>query len=143
MKMSGIYSLLSIDKDCAYDQYIQAISYDKSSLQSMIDNLDSNTLNRADFVIKENTRVYSLLKITKSVRLGIVKSRILLYSVNKFNDNKLYGFNKITSNGVEQVLLDVTGFNNFELKKKPFFKDDLSENIIVFDKYYDEGILNA
>jgi hypothetical protein len=138
--MSGIYSLLSIDKNCSDDQYIQAISYDKSCLQSMLDNLDSNTLNLADFVIKENTPVYSLLKIKTNTEH---KSNIVLYSVNKFNDNKLYGFNKITSNGVEQVLLDVTGFNNFELKNKPFFKNDLSENSIVFDKYYDEGIMNS
>ncbi len=138
--MSGIYSLLSIEKDCPEDQYIQAISYDKSSLQSIMDNLDSKTLNMADFVIKENTPVYSLLKIKTNTEH---KSNIVLYSVNKFNDNKLYGFNKITSNGVEQVLLDVTGFNNFELKNKPFFKNDLSENSIIFDKYYDEGIINS
>jgi len=138
--MSGIYSLLSIEKDCHEDQYIQAISYDKNVLQSMIDNLDSNTLNRADFVIKQNTSVYSLLKLTT---IKGEKSKIYLYPVNKFNDNNLYGFNKMTSNGVEQVLLDVTTFNNFELKNKPFFKNDLSENSIIFDKYYDEGIINS
>jgi hypothetical protein len=138
--MSGIYSLLSIEKDCSEDQYIQAISYDKNVLQSMLDNLDSNTLNRADFVIKENTPVYSLLKLRTNTE---DKSKIYLYPVNKFNTNKLYGFNKMTSNGVEQVLLDVTTFNNFELKNKPFFKNDLSDNSIIFDKYYDEGIMNS
>jgi uncharacterized membrane protein len=138
--MSGIYSLVSIDKQCVDDQYIQAISYDKLCLQSMIDNLDSNLLSLADFIIKENTPVYSLLKIKTNTE---PKSNICLYSVNKFDDNKLYGFNKLTSNGVQQVLLDVTPFNNYELKKKSFFKNDLSENSIVFDKYYDEGIMNA
>ena len=128
--MSGIYSLLSIEKVCSEEQYIKAISYDKSCLQCMIDNLDSNTLNLADFVIKENTPVYSLLKIRTNTEH---KSHIFLYSVNKFNDNKLYRFNKVTSNGVEQVLLDVTSFNNFELKQRPFFKNDLSYNNIVFD----------
>jgi hypothetical protein len=138
--MSGIYSLLSIEKNCTEDQYIQAISYDKNVLQSMLDNLDSNTLNLADFVIKENTPVYSLLKLRTNTE---DKSKIYLYPVKKFNTNKLYGFNKITSNGVEQVLLDITVFNNFELKNKPFFKNDLSDNSIIFDKYYDEGIMNS
>jgi hypothetical protein len=105
-----------------------------------LNNIDSNTLNMADFVIKENTPVYSLLKIRTNTEH---KSHIFLYSVNKFNDNKLYGFNKVTSNGVEQVVLDVTSFNNFVLIQRPFFKNDLSYNSIVFDNYYDEGILNT
>ena len=61
--MSGIYSLVSIEKDCHEDQYIQAISYDKSCLQTMMDNLDSKTLNLANFVIKENGAVSKIRKI--------------------------------------------------------------------------------
>lgn len=139
--MSGIYSLVSIEKDCPEDQYIQAISYDKSCLQSMMDNLDSKTLNVANFVIKENTPVYSLLQT--SITNKEHQSMLLLYSATKFNSDKLHGFNKNTSNGVEQVLLDINGFQCNELKDKTFLKNDLSENNIVFDKYYDEGIMNA
>ena len=139
--MSGIYSLVSVEKDCPEDQYIQAISYDKSCLQSMMDNLDSKTLNLANFVIKENTPVYSLL--LTSITNKEHQSMLFLYSVTKFNSDKLHGFNKNTTNGVEEVLLDINGFQYNELKDKTFVKNDLSENSIVFDKYYDEGIMNA
>jgi hypothetical protein len=53
--MSKIYSLVSIDKECPDCQYIEAISYNKSTLQAMLDKIGPNTLNNADFVIKENT----------------------------------------------------------------------------------------
>jgi|688.fasta_scaffold725190_1 hypothetical protein len=138
--MSGIYSLVYIDKRCVDDQYIKAISYNKSSLQFMIDNFDSNILERGDFVIKENIPVYSLFKLRTNKH---DETMIYLYSVKKFKDNKLYGFNKITTTGVKQVLLEVDTFSYSYLKNKPFFKNDLSENSIIFDKYYDKGILNT
>jgi hypothetical protein len=49
----------------------------------------------------------------------------------------------ITTNSVDNVLLDISGFDIEELRKSPIFKHDLSENIIQFDTYYEEGIINS
>lgn len=67
---------------------------------------------------------------------------------------KVYGMNKNTNSYVDQVLLKVThdaDENSIEYKtyldelrkSKIFEEDDFSLNSIEFDKFYDEGIINA
>ena len=48
--MNKNYSLVSIDKECPSCQYIESISYNKSTLQNMLATIDPNTLNHADFI---------------------------------------------------------------------------------------------
>ena len=141
--MSKIYSLVSIDKECPSCQYIEAVSYNKSTLQEMLDRIDPNKFSFADFIIKEHTPVYSLL--TTYTTDGQHKAKYFLHSNSslKFNSNELYGCNKITTNGCENVLLCISEYKIDELKKQTHFKYDLSKNKILFDLHYDEGIMNA
>ena len=125
-------------KACVLNVGIQKASYPNPANSAYLSGIK---INLANFVIKENTPVYSLLRI--SITNKEHQSMLFLYSVTKFNSDKLHGFNKNTSNGVEEVLLDINGFQYNELKDKTFLQNDLSENSIVFDKYYDEGIMNA
>lgn len=102
----------------------------------MIQNIPPEYLHLANFTINQNTPVYWLT---------IFNDRLILntLSCNKINPDNLYAFNKITSFKVENTLLDITGYNVVDLRKLDIFKEDLSENTIQFDIFYDEGIMNS
>jgi len=136
--MPTIYSLVSIDKECTNCKYVNAISYSKELLQNMIQNIDQKLLKHADFVIQIYTDIYSLFQLNGKIMITrqIEENKI-------FNTDNLYAFNKFTSHCVENVLLDITGFDIDEVRKFNIFKNDLSENKILFDTFYDEGIMNA
>lgn len=133
--MVTIYSLIGIDKASPDSEYIYAISYSKEILKNMILNINSDLIKLADFVINENAVIYSLITIKN--RIILIKNSV------KYNVNNLYAFNKITSSDVKNVLLDITGFDITNLRKLNIFINDLSENKILFDTFYDEGIMNA
>ena len=135
--MRKIYSLVSIDKSCECDQYIQAISYSKELLEDMIENIHPDDLKLAHFIIVENTPVYFLMPLNGKILLATSLDKV------DFNKDNLYAFNKITTNKVENVLLDISGFDVENLRTLHIFKDDMSENIIHFDTYYEEGIINS
>lgn len=135
--MSEIYSLVSIDKSCRECQYVNAISYSREILEDMIKNIHPEDLYLAEFIIKENMPVYFLMPLNGKVLLATSLDKV------DFNKENLYAFNKITTNAVYNVLLDISGFDIEELRNSPIFKDDLSKNIIQFDTYYEEGIMYA
>lgn len=135
--MSEIYSLISIDKSCRQSQYINAISYSREIIEGMIKNIHPDDLELADFIIKENTPVYFLMPLNGKILLATSLDKV------DFNKDRLYAFNKITTSAVDNVLLDISGFDIEILRTLNIFKDDLSENIIHFDTYYEEGIMNA
>jgi len=124
--MNNIYSLVSINEN----EYIQAISYDKRKLENI---LQSDQL--ANFVIKDNTQIYKLYFINELGKMLLIPKK------DKKNINKLYGFNKISTKGCENILLDLSDVKYEEVKK--IFEFNLSSNEILFDVYYDEGIMNA
>ena len=137
--MNPIYSLVSIDKECTECQYVNAISYSKELLENMIQNIHPDDFKLADFIIKEDIHIYSLIVLNGE--LLIVRPA---YNNNiTFNPDNLYAFNKITSSGFENVLLDTTDFNIEELRQLYIFKNDISHNTIKFDVFYEEGIMNA
>lgn len=135
--MTEIYSLVSIDKESPECQYVNAISYSREILEDMIQNIHPDDLKLANFIIKENTPIYFLMPLNGKILLATSLDKV------DFNKDSLYAFNKITTNAVDNVLLDISGFDIENLRTLHIFKDDLSENIIHFDTYYEEGIMNA
>lgn len=67
--------------------------------------------------------------------------------------NKLFGWNMTTKNEIKQVIIYITHNNDgdsqtykdfvADLRTEDVFKDGLSQNPIMMDIYYPEGILNA
>lgn len=137
--MPTIYTLVGIDKECTDCQYVNAISYSKELLENMITNIPPHLLKVADFIIKENIHIYSLIVLNEQLLIGRSGDDDNI----TFNPDNLYAFNKVTTSGVENVLLDITGFDIENLKQICIFKHDLSDNTIKFDFFYDEGIMNA
>jgi len=135
--MATIYSLVSIDKECSEYEYIYAVSYSKEILQNMIKNIQTDLLNIADFIIRPNTPIFKLSSLNENLTLN------RHYKNVSFNLYNLYAFNKTTTYGVENVLLDITGFNIKYLRELNIFKNELSQNTIKFDIFYEEGIMNA
>jgi len=133
--MTNIYSLVSIEKDCKDDQYIMAISYDKQVLENILATVKPQLDHLCDFAIKENTKLY---KIIKSDNKHLIINKL------KLEENyNLHGFNKITTNNCEQVLLDINGIDIDYLNTSNIFKNNISSSNIMFDTYYDESIMNA
>lgn len=133
--MTNIYSLVSIEKDCINDQYIMAISYDKQVLENMLATVKPQLGHLCNFAIKENTKLY---KIIKSDDKHFIINKL------KLGENyDLHGFNKITTRGCDQVLLDINDVDLDYLNTTKIFKDNISLNNIMFDTYYDESIMNA
>lgn len=135
--MSKFYGIVSIDKSCECCQYVQAVSYSKELLEDMIKNIHPDDLLLADFTIKENIPIYFLMPLNGKFLLATSLGKL------DFNKDRLYAFNKITTNAVDNVLLDISGFDVENLRTLHIFKDDLSENIIHLDTYYEEGIINT
>ncbi len=141
--MTNIYSLVSIDRE-SKDEYVQAISFDRQVLENFLVTVQPQYENLCDFAIKDYLPIYKLQFVKE---LG----KRLLLPVEYSNNLKLHGFNKITSKYknnqiVEEcnnVLLDLSNTNYDEIKDHKMFKDNVSLNEILFDTYYNEGIMNA
>jgi len=137
--MPTIYTLVGIDKECIDCQYVNAISYSKELLENMIQNIHPDLLKVADFIIKENIHIYSLIVLNQQLLIGRSGDDDNI----TFNPDNLYAFNKITSSVVDNVLLDITGFDIENLKQICIFKNNISDNVIKFDVFYEEGIMYA
>lgn len=137
--MSTIYSLVSIDKECKECQYVNAISYSKELLKNMIQNIHPDNFQLAEFIIKDDIHIYSLIILNGKLLIG----RSDYKDNTAFNTDNLYALNKITTSVVENVLLDTTHFDIAELRQLAIFKNNLSHNTIKFDVFYEEGIMNA
>ena len=138
--MPTIYSIVSIDKQCLECQYVNAISYSKELLENMIQNIHPDDFKLVDFIIKENIHIYSLIVLNQQLLIG--RSGHDDDNIT-FNPDNLYAFNKVTTSGVENVLLDITKFDIENLKQICIFKNNISQNAIKFDVFYEEGIMNA
>ena len=68
--MPTIYTLVSIDKESTDCQYVNAISYSKELLENMIQNIHPDLFKHADFIIKENIHIYSLIVLNEQLLIG-------------------------------------------------------------------------
>jgi hypothetical protein len=143
---------------------IHAISLNKDTLNDILNNqVPEEYKQMVKFVIKP-IQVYLLIKfieIEKANKIfkcfGTNKDLTLMPSsqvnINTFK-NKMFGFNKKINNGdYIQSILIISNDNNYEseeykkhleyVKEQDMFKNEISENQIMFDTYYDESIMNA
>jgi hypothetical protein len=108
--MTSIYSLVSSEND------IISISYDKQVLENMLTKLEG------DYVIKKNTKLYKLYNINGKY--------LITNKLNLEPNYSLHGFNKITTFGSEQVLLDTSGISYDYLNTMNIFNNNISKNKI-------------
>ena len=106
--MTSIYSLVSSEN------HIMSISYDKHVLENMLTKLED------DFLIKENTKLYKLYSINGKY--------LITPKTNLESNCSLHGFNKITTYGSEQVLLDTSGISYDYLNSINIFNNNISKN---------------
>lgn len=137
--MPTIYSLVSIDTEYPECQCVNAMSYSKELLENMIQNIHHDDFKLVNFIIKDNIHIYSLIVLNEQLLIERSGDDDNI----TFNPDTLYAFNKVTTSGVENVLLDITGFDIENLKQICIFKHTISDNVIKFDVFYEEGIMNA
>jgi hypothetical protein len=131
--MSNIFYLVHTDHSGKAEN-IMALSYDKKILEN---------IKQSGQTIKENLPIYRLWKTTThpfGYRLMSLKSD----EINKKNRLKMYAFTNYFNNNefVEDCIVDLYAFFE-DTRDVGFFKDNLSANEILFDIYYDEGVMNA
>lgn len=144
-----IYYLVSVSSNTNLEEYIMAISFDKEILEKMI---QEHPEPNEDYklVIRENLKIFQIW-------LGYDKEKLCdKYSVlwvgypnKKYNYSKIYAFNRIKkiNNGldyiIENSIVDLSVFYD-KISEIELFKDNnISSNPILFDTYYEEGIMNA
>jgi len=109
--MTSIYSLVSSEN------HIISISYDKQVLENMLTKLEGN------YVINNNTKLYKLCSINDKY--------IITPKINLEPNCSLYRFNKITTFGSEQVLLDTSDISYDYLNTMNIFNNNISKNKIT------------
>lgn len=141
-----IYYLVSVSDD---EKHIMAISFDKEILENMIKEHPENEDYK--LVIKENLKIYNIWtgfdseKQCKKYHLMYVNSLIMQPDYTKA---KLYAFNmtKRINHGLDFVIENgIVNLNCFhdKVNEIPMLKDNISANPILFDTYYEEGVMNA
>jgi hypothetical protein len=160
-----IYALYAIpDDDFAT---VQAVSTNKEILQEIFDSqVPEEDTEIVNFEIAP-IDIYLLAKIKEIkgnqekanafFKMFGTEKNLSLMKVQTINletfKNKIFAFNKITTNDVKQCLVAVahdadSDSNEYKehlefVKTQKLFKNDISFKAIDFDVYYDEGIINA
>ena len=166
MQIYGIY--LHWEKSSS-TPYLLGVSCSKEILETMLISIIEEYKKKYeinDYIFKiESVKLYiaskekdqdiKILLIEKFIRsfTNSVNTNIKILLREDFIKDKIYGMNKESLHSVEQVLLKVLHdsdensieYQSFleELKNHILLKNNISSNSIEFDKYYDEGILNA
>ena len=133
-----IYYLISAFEDA---EYIMAISFDREILENMIKEKDCK------FIIKEDLKIYQIVIYNDDIKTPNYKYEIMHinYLNKKWHCENLYAFNKIKIddlNIIENGIVDLYSFNN-KINEIPVLKNNISANLIKFDTYYEEGVMNA
>jgi len=146
--MSKIYYIVSISCFNENEEYIMAISFNKNTLVNMI---KTNYKQYKDYnlEIRENLKIFQLWLSYNKEKLCDDYTIMYVSSSNiNYNSGKIYAFNreKRINNGLDYViensLVDLSVFYD-KVNEISLFKDNLSANPILFDTYYEEGIMNA
>lgn len=140
-----IYYLVSVGND---EEYIMAISFDREILENMIQEhpeLDEGY----KLVIKEHLKIFQIYLQYDDQRLY---DKYVFMHVNypskTYDYTNLYAFNmtKRIDHGldfeIENGIIDLHCYHD-KVNKIPLLKDNISANPILFDTYYEEGIMNA
>ena len=141
-----IYYLISAFEDA---EYIMAISFDREILENMIKEKDCKEKD-FKFIIKENLKIHQIVIYNDDVKTPNYKYEIMHinYLNKKLHCEDLYAFNKIkkANNGfdyiIEDGIIDLYSFND-KINEIPVLKNNISANLIKFDTYYEEGVMNA
>ncbi len=146
-----------------FEKSLNAISFSESILENLIiENKDKYNIEEIDIHILDNT-ISKENQENKNNDYSFIQKGIF-DDYSKLNNNNFYGFIKnieqsfpliiqdksgISNNSSldifiqKEILLYIDNYSNYELLKSiNKFSNSLSENNILFDKYYSNGIVN-
>ncbi len=138
-----IYALFASSED-GCDESVHSISEHIEILQGILDQMDPELKNMAEWNIKE-IEIYFVVK--KEVFGVAILGKYNFCDSNKY-EKHFFAFNQQQKNGnVQQVLfhcenLSLSG-DDYEKLYPKFFRNGISSNRIQLDTFYDEGIMNA
>jgi hypothetical protein len=133
----GLYACGEVDEP----ETVHAISIDTEKLQEICDNIDEELKTMAKWTIKE-------ISIFTVVKKDIFGYAILCSNCTPGYDQELLKNNLFAVNRLNKQVLffreepNLTSID-YQNTYKKFFKDGMSDNIIEFNTFYDEGIMNA
>jgi hypothetical protein len=142
--MSGIFSLVAKETvRGSSSKYIEAISYDRSILEPMLDSLKKkyNKHGSVSFFIEADTKIIELYSCES------IKNTTLNFNTRIKSDNSCYGLPFYSVLQIQQnkrvvnYLLDIQSFS-YESAKR-LMGNKISSSPISFDVLYDDGTINA
>ena len=163
-----IYGLVFYFNESLETPYLEMVSLDINVLEKNRILLKDTSLLYKDGELRiEPVRLIAIMKVRRqdvSKRLDYIlfgkESNLLLMTLQhdmKVDDDKIYAMNlsvfRHEEEHVDQILLKIIYDESYlqtyedfvkELRDEPFFKyNTFSSNMITFDTYYDEGIINS
>lgn len=140
-----IYYIVSVSE---YEEHIMAISFDKVILENMIrEHPEKNE--HYKLVIKENLKIFQIACGYDAIKqCDKYEIMYIYYSGKKYIYTDLYAYSrtKRINHGldfvIEDGIIDLDCFYD-EINEIPLLKNNISANRILFDTYYEEGVMNA
>jgi hypothetical protein len=86
------------------------------------------------FVITDKVPLYSLVHLNGQIQL------ITKQAHSRDDVTNVYAFH---TTFLENALIDISGFDIDTVRRIPMFHNNLSENPVTFDLYYEDGIMTA
>lgn len=160
-----IYALYAIPEDDYAS--VHAISLNKENLEEIIETKIPNEIKEIIKFEIQPIDFYLLVKLKENIGNQNTVSSILKPFGNEKNlclmkqhsirpdayKNKIFAFNKITTNGITQCLVAVAHDSDAYsdeyrehleyIKSQKIFQNEISDNPININVYYNEGILNT
>lgn len=142
IQMYGLYSHVEGD-----EEIVHAISDNISDLQPILDQIDHEMKEMAEWNMKE----IEIFFIVKKDLFGfplLIKGSLEQFDENMGNNKHFFAFNHENKDGtISQVLFhcgntDLSG-DDYEKLYRKFFRNGISSNLIQLNEFYDEGIMNA
>ena len=168
LKFNEIYGLYY--QKNIFEKSLNAISFNEDTLKNMIDEIldDEYDVTKKEKYIIENVDIHILKDISSEDNNNDIKypfiQKAVLNDLEIINNNNFYGFIKNIQKSFpilieekdgnsnnsnleiyvnEEILIYIDNIANYELlKSMKKFTNCLSENNIIFDKYYIGGIVN-
>jgi hypothetical protein len=143
MQIKGLYVIWNESPETPY---LIMVSLDEEKLKTFLSTLNIN--NDEKYIINE----VKLFVVSSTIKGKILFSRAIGYS-DEFIKDKIFAMNQCKSNYIDQVLLKIVHdsdetsdeYKNYveELRNNKLFEENtFSNNLIKYDTYYVEGLLN-
>jgi hypothetical protein len=136
--MSPIYCIVTTNKT-NNTSHINAVSINKTVVDYMMCTHPDDT-RREQMRVIDNPLCYTLCPSPLG-ELMLMKLNAIYQCIT---NSRIYAFNKHTTHGIQPALLYLDDMDNIdEIRQLKMFHNNLSQNPVQFDEFYEDGIMTV